>query len=1103
MDKAMNDTVKLIHSTLEYFKYIGGEREGEKTGEGLDVEIIVLPDLVLDFRAKNIYQKKLKKKKKKKICAVGGRAGRATCTLLHLLGNSDETFQCYLFTKTGNLGSLLLDNEFRETDAERIFRSKFRPLIISRSGEPRCALRQRQANTGSDKIRSTTSDEKSELIKKDFNEHIFLNRLLRRAHTIYLSSVKCPRFNDLFDHIYKKSTPQAKIFIDLSRAENIGLRNFKKLLTKLKEYYEKPKHDYKCGGIFVPINMCEQVLNCLENTSDLMELAKTYHIPIISYGNTGTVNYINRKGEKVHFAKKELKFDEEDIPERFKAGVILASSVFRTLDYIKEHNFRLFNHLYTWWGGNSERKNWNNILQYGTALASAPPKEDINFCTLADLLQEIGDEPFDPDISIDIPQKESSNIFQLKVEMLDAATRLAAARRANNWKKVKGVFRCDSSNKRCGRDKCRHSSSKGSRAVVLFDLDGTLMDSTEQRSRGLRAAMTELLSLIKEEQHKQPPTWEKDLVMYNGEDIVEKVITFFHENVYDNWRIFKVLGIDDFRQKWNHYGWYVTLLVLLQNRELLSQLREWAHHHGVRRMKDEDMKRLKELVADPNRTQWRDDFARQYEYLRSEQSDKVQAAQSAFKSVKMNAFREAWDLLESIDQSEQFELYIVSEGDPDTQWEKLQSTGLSNFFNRERVLTTGDAAEPIIERRELEAAREILSSEVERINKQIEMLQGSSNRFDTLRWKFLKLCRKHNQEKIYDEEYGINKILGEEEDRVVREIVNLDSYKELVETRLETADYVERVIRRMARKGGVSFYSAVIRAILRNPNQPREVLRSFASLMEKPYKPVWSTKFVMIGDRLENDIEPPLRLLSKEDILCIRIIAGKYATSKQNSAPKPAELQPHYIIQTLAQAKVLLLSRKVWNETKCAEDPFVFHCSIVTDGKDSPQVEKDKLPIELKYIICGIEMTDRGFRIIRQVCSGILGECLIGLSSQDDRENLISKCVEFDKDRTNVKERIRRSVLVRATVVNTGAINFFAEDKIVENTKDLWKFFRTMSQSKDRDKEAMYRVPMQEALNAFRTLLDYGGRVAKELKSLIEEFQSQYGTIPELRDIVQ
>jgi hypothetical protein len=148
-------------------------------------------------------------------------------------------------------------------------------------------------------------------------------------------------------------------------------------------------------------------------------------------------------------------------------------------------------------------------------------------------------------------------------------------------------------------------------------------------------------------------------------------------------------------------------------------------------------------------------------------------------------------------------------------------------------------------------------------------------------------------------------------------------------------------------------------------------------------------------------------------------------------------------------------------------------------------------------------MTDRGFRIIRQVCSGILGECLIGLSSQDDRENLISKCVEFDKDRTNVKERIRRSVLVRATVVNTGAINFFAEDKIIENTKDLWRLFRTMSQSKDRDKEVIYRVPMLEALNTFRTLLDYGGRVAKELKSLIEEFQSQYGTIPELRDIVQ
>ena len=64
----------------------------------------------------------------------------------------------------------------------------------------------------------------------------------------------------------------------------------------------------------------------------------------------------------------------------------------------------------------------------------------------------------------------------------------------------------------------------------------------------------------------------------------------------------------------------------------------------------------------------------------------------AFSRVRLHPLKEARDLLTSLKQTGAFNLYIVSEGYPDTQWNKLCSIGLSKFFGQSHVLTTGDVA---------------------------------------------------------------------------------------------------------------------------------------------------------------------------------------------------------------------------------------------------------------------------------------------------------------------------------------------------------------------------------------------------------------------------
>ena len=69
---------------------------------------------------------------------------------------------------------------------------------------------------------------------------------------------------------------------------------------------------------------------------------------------------------------------------------------------------------------------------------------------------------------------------------------------------------------------------------------------------------------------------------------------------------------------------------------------------------------------------------------------------AAFEQVRLYPFKEAHDFLESLRLTGAFEMYVVSEGDPDTQWMKLRDSGLSpRFFDREHVLTTGDAVQTV------------------------------------------------------------------------------------------------------------------------------------------------------------------------------------------------------------------------------------------------------------------------------------------------------------------------------------------------------------------------------------------------------------------------
>jgi hypothetical protein len=86
---------------------------------------------------------------------------------------------------------------------ERIWRAKYRPFIILRPGEPRCALWQTDLTDSKTEIQSVEAIADNELVVNDIKNNTALMEIVKKARTIYISSVKCPGFTELFEFLIK------------------------------------------------------------------------------------------------------------------------------------------------------------------------------------------------------------------------------------------------------------------------------------------------------------------------------------------------------------------------------------------------------------------------------------------------------------------------------------------------------------------------------------------------------------------------------------------------------------------------------------------------------------------------------------------------------------------------------------------------------------------------------------------------------------------------------------------------------------------------------------------------------------------------------------
>jgi len=986
--------VHTIHTQLECLKYVGTKKDNTPTGEGIEVSIALLPDLVFDFRAYN-----LNAMPPRKVCAVGGRAGRIACALLHLQDEDDATYRVHLLTRTGNLGRLLLENEFTMPGSSRGMRHLDLDTVFLRYGQPRCALVAPSVDgVAGVEIDAQSADTEQELDLSCLHQQQS-QRILKRAKTVCITSISTPHFSDLFREAGNVADPVNQfLFVDSTRPRKGNVTTLLKELSRRKEHHSSFAKTPL--GIFVP-HETECVIREAAEGKTIAELCVEFDVAAILYGNGSTIAYMPATGAPQTEIRCEVNFENEDIPERFKAGILLAQTLFRSLQDVRvAGQNKLHEYLLSQW----PKSEWEWILQYGIALASAVPNHD-GFCGLAELFSDNGNVEeslngaLNPHLPSGTPFRPLTNIARKAAGAnyneinLDGVLSADLARLAGHRRlKVEAVVKQRSEE----RDMCpelavisgrEQNPSAGisdglqaRRAAVLIDLDATLIDSTEQRKLALLPALRCLASAL----HAMSfPS-------------LDQAAEFFGKHVYDPWPLYSFnLGIGDFRQTWNHQGWYAAFITLANNEELAKELLD---HWKARDRSAKEREQARQIADQPWWRPWAARFSKLYQRTIHDHADVIRAARSVFEDVKLAPLKEARDLLRSLELTGAFSLYVVSEGDPETQWLKLKSTGLDSFFKRQCVLTTGDAAEPIEERTRLIEERGALEKASAEMSAKYAELDAKLGELGAIKERIQPWSKDSSE--IHQR---IENVFEGQLSPIPPEMREIKVIVERIKIQLQAAKFVGLVLDRMSRKEGKAFYAAVIRAILRNPESPRDELRSFGHLIDEQVKKA-EMKFAMVGDRQDNDIESPTMLMGKEHILTIRLQSGKYSQEDRRALTK---FPPRYVAQTLAQVKAILLSKDVWEAVRFKGDPPVFDWRV--DFRDRRYVNSgsnDNFQIGIDFILFGIRYAESERSIISRVCAGVLVEDL--LRSSSDFNTVISLAAAFPAD-ADVDENCRSS----------------------------------------------------------------------------------------------
>jgi len=217
------------------------------------------------------------------------------------------------------------------------------------------------------------------------------------------------------------------------------------------------------------------------------------------------------------------------------------------------------------------------------------------------------------------------------------------------------------------------------RFVVFVDLDDTLFDQTQARKKASSRAISTLDLRIPREEALQ-----------------------LYKSVMDHWKVYELMGLPNFKLLWNSPKLYKVLITLVaigrkRQRAFEKELKKAGERlsyietlsksaQEILRFKHREIRAFKEKPE----TKAFKEALRNIEDDQSVQKKIKRACEEFEMSTKqLTPFKDVKDFIDTMDRLG-IDLYIVSEGDPSVQLDKIKKLGLNKLLNNRRVIIVQD-----------------------------------------------------------------------------------------------------------------------------------------------------------------------------------------------------------------------------------------------------------------------------------------------------------------------------------------------------------------------------------------------------------------------------
>jgi phosphoglycolate phosphatase-like HAD superfamily hydrolase len=195
------DVILKVQLTLDYMKLCVDHDKAN--GEGVPVDIVVMPDFVVDVQGEDIIA--LNKEDDPdpygmlSPVKIGSRAGRVLYILSHLRDLDDEGFRLHYIAKTGQIGRVVLNDRLNQ----RLLENNLQPLrfpLLTPAPRTRHAAINPHIKDPQER-RQVLRVKEQDILKKEELERHFYNPMdkIRNARALFFATDSIGQFLELFD----------------------------------------------------------------------------------------------------------------------------------------------------------------------------------------------------------------------------------------------------------------------------------------------------------------------------------------------------------------------------------------------------------------------------------------------------------------------------------------------------------------------------------------------------------------------------------------------------------------------------------------------------------------------------------------------------------------------------------------------------------------------------------------------------------------------------------------------------------------------------------------------------------------------------------------